>query len=85
MMSDLLPELSAMIARLTDCDPAGLDAESRFDEMVGWSSMQALTLMIGLEENWPIKLDLRRLMAVQTVGELADLVTEYLQRAESSR
>ncbi len=85
MMSDLLTELSTMIAGLTDCDPTGLRAESRFDAIDGWSSMQALTLMVSLEETWPIKLDLRRLMAVQTVGELADLVTEYLQRSETSR
>lgn len=85
MMSDLLTELSTMIAGLTDSDPTSLRADSRFDAIDGWSSMQALTLMIHLEETWPIKLDLRRLMAVQTVGELADLVTDYRERSETPR
>lgn len=71
---DLAAEITAMIARVTDCAAPGLGAESRFEDIDGWSSMAALSLMVGLEQDLPVKLDLRTFMSVQTVGELTSLV-----------
>jgi acyl carrier protein len=79
-MPDLVTQLSAMIVRVTDCDPAGLHADTRFDAVEGWSSLQALSLMVAIEQDLPVKLDLRPFMAVQTVGELAALVARDLSR-----
>lgn len=73
-MPDLVTEIGAMIARITDLEPASIGAASRFDAIDGWSSLAALSLMVDLEQDMPIKLDLRRFMSVQTIGELAALV-----------
>jgi hypothetical protein len=45
-MPDLVTQLSAMIARVTDGGPPGPDA--RFDAIDGWSSLQALALMVAI-------------------------------------
>jgi acyl carrier protein len=73
-MPDLVTQLSAMIARVTDRDPTSVHADTRFDAIDGWSSLQALSLMVAIEQDLPVKLDLRPFMSVQTVGELAALV-----------
>lgn len=70
-----------MIARITDSEPASIGAASRFDAIDGWSSLAALALMVDLEQDLPIKLDLRRFMSVPTVGELTALVAECLARS----
>lgn len=77
-MSDLMTQLTEMIAPITDLDPAALTAESRFEDIDEWSSLKALSLMVNVEQDLPIKLDLRRFMSVRTVGELAALVAEGL-------
>jgi acyl carrier protein len=74
-------EIGAMIARITDCEPSSIGAESRFDAIDGWSSMAALSLMVDLEQDLPIKLDLRRFMSVQTVGELTALVAGLVDQS----
>jgi acyl carrier protein len=74
-------EIGAMIARITDAEPASIGAASRFTAVDDWSSLAALALMVDLEERLPIKLDLRRFMSTQTVGELAALVEECLARS----
>ncbi|MFF0723822.1 acyl carrier protein [Streptomyces sp. CMB-StM0423] len=80
-MSELMTQITEMIAPITGLDPDGLTAESRFEEIDEWSSLKALSLMVNLEQDLPIKLDLRRFMAVHTVGELAALVAEGLGQA----
>jgi acyl carrier protein len=74
-------EIGAMIARITDAEPASIGASSRFAAIDDWSSLAALALMVDLEEHLPIKLDLRRFMSTQTVGELTALVEECLARS----
>ena len=82
-MSDLVTEIGAMVARITDSEPASMGAACRFDAIDGWSSLAALSLMVSLEQDMPIKLDLRRFMSVLTIGELAALVAEGLARVGS--
>ena len=80
-MSDLMTRIIEMIAPITDVDPADLTAESRFEDIDEWSSLKALSLMVNVEQDLPIKLDLRRFMSVRTVGELVALIAEGLGQA----
>ncbi|MFG1811838.1 acyl carrier protein [Streptomyces sp. NPDC049040] len=80
-MSDLTTRITGMIAPITGLDPADLTAGSRFEDIDEWSSLKALSLMVDLEQELPIKLDLRRFMSVRTVGELVALVAEGLGQA----
>ncbi|MFC4147949.1 acyl carrier protein [Micromonospora mangrovi] len=77
-MSDLMTHVTEMIAQVADLDPAALTAESRFEDIDEWSSLKALSLMVDVEQELPIKLDLRRFMSVRTVGELVALIAEGL-------
>lgn len=80
-MSDLMTQITEMIAPITDVDPAALTAQSRFEDIDDWSSLKALSLMVNVEQDLPIKLDLRRFMSVRTVGELVALIAEGLEQA----
>jgi acyl carrier protein len=78
---DLAAQITAMVASITDLDPADLTAESRFEDIEDWSSLKALALMVDVEQDLPIKLDLRRFMAVRTLGELNALIAVGLGQA----
>lgn len=77
-MPDLLTQITEMIAPITDLDPAGLTAESTFEDIDEWSSLKALSLMVNVEQDLPVRLDLRRFVSVRTVGELVALIAEGL-------
>lgn len=77
-MHDLTTPTATLIGRVVTVDPSELTDASRFDEIDGWSSVAALALMVELEDRWPLALDLRAFMAVQTVGELVELVSRDL-------
>ncbi|MEH0927115.1 acyl carrier protein [Micromonospora sp. CPCC 205558] len=80
-MSDLTTQITEMIAPVADLDPSSLNPESRFEDIDDWSSLKALSLMVNVEQDLPVKLDLRRFMSVRTVGELVDLIAEGLGHA----
>lgn len=73
-MSDLTRTVTELITRVVAVDQGRLEAHTRFVEIDGWSSVAALALMVEVEEEWPLKLDMRQFMAVQTIGELVELV-----------
>lgn len=83
-MGELTTRIAALIGRVVTVEADELTESTRFDAIEGWSSVAALALMVELEEQWPLALDLRAFMAVQTVGELVELVARDLEREADS-
>ncbi|HEY0449154.1 phosphopantetheine-binding protein [Actinophytocola sp.] len=72
-MSDALPDVIALVAQVTRGPE--VTAASRFGSLGNWSSLAALRLLALVEQRCGVSLDLRRYLAVETVGELAELIT----------
>jgi acyl carrier protein len=84
-MQDLLsPEDSkAVIAILTrelDVEASQLTDDARIQEDLGADSLTIVEINIALEEHFNISIPDERLERVRTVGEVFELLAEYLQK-----
>jgi acyl carrier protein len=74
-MTETATRLHTLIADQCDVPAAGLTLGTFFTDLPGWSSLTALRLLGDVEETFGIRLDLRRYLAITTVGELIATVT----------
>jgi acyl carrier protein len=72
-VSDVLAEITALVGEVTG--ERDVTAASRFETLGNWGSMAALRLLALVEQRCTVTLDLRGYLAVETVAELAELVT----------
>ena len=56
------------VAQVLEVDEVGFDTD--FRQMPGWCSLQAFGLLVLMENDWGAPLDIVRLNAVRTVGDL---------------
>ncbi|MDX6356459.1 MAG: acyl carrier protein [Streptomyces sp.] len=67
----------AIITLLTDLGVAtdrAFGSETRFRDIPGWDSMNALRLLAAAEDRFGIRFDLRHYLRAETVAELGALV-----------
>ncbi|MEL6522216.1 MAG: acyl carrier protein [Pseudomonadota bacterium] len=58
------------VADLLDLEETDLTADTRFEEISGWDSVNALRLLVFLERELGGKIDYDRFMATQRLGDL---------------
>jgi acyl carrier protein len=80
-MTEFFSALCALVARVVDPPPQRVEEDTRFEEIGNWSSLTALRLLANVEDRFRVSLDLRDFLAVETVGELADVVR--IQRGDT--
>ncbi|MFD1535412.1 acyl carrier protein [Nonomuraea guangzhouensis] len=75
MPSHELPEdLARIVADVTDLPAEAITPGSCFQDLGEWSSLAALRLLTAVEEHFGIRLELRRYLDTETVGELSDMI-----------
>lgn len=72
----LLEKITAIVAEHLDCDPAEVKIESTF-ESLGIDSLDAVELVMKLEEELDVQLDLDR--DLETIDELVKFVEEKVE------
>jgi acyl carrier protein len=77
-MPEVHSEVVALINRVTQAAEA-ITPQSEFEALPNWSSLNALRLLAALENRFRVSLDLRRYLAVNTVGELVAMVAGEVQ------
>jgi acyl carrier protein len=75
-MPEVLTDLVPMVAEVSRTGPHEVTGSSRFEQLAEWGSMAALRLLAQVEPRWGVRLDQRRYLAIETVAELADVITE---------
>jgi acyl carrier protein len=60
--------------QLLDVDPDGFTNETPLPAVEGWDSVNALRLLVHLEQELGVPLDFERFTAVESVGDLVALV-----------
>ncbi|MEV7096290.1 acyl carrier protein [Amycolatopsis sp. NPDC051045] len=78
------PELTRLIAAVTDVPLADLTPDRSFTDLAGWSSHTALRLFTAVEDTFGVRLDLKTYLTTATVGGLAEL-TAAARRPEARR
>ena len=69
-----LNEVQRCICEVLDCETAELLPEAALENISGWDSMNALRLLAALEAQFGVRLDLRTYAALETVGQLYEMV-----------
>ena len=82
-MSEVLTEVTCLVAEVAEVPAEQVRASSRFDELGAWGSFAALRLLAGVETRFGVRLDLRDYLAIEHVGGLADAVSSATARAEA--
>jgi acyl carrier protein len=62
-------------------EPGSVRMTDAFQNLEGWDSIGALSVIAVIDEQFGITLDAGALLACQTVGELASLVASDLAKA----
>jgi acyl carrier protein len=70
--TDVLDRLTRLVAQVSDDAAELIGRDTRFDGLGRWGSLAAMRLLASVEREFRVKMDLRRYVALQTVGELAD-------------
>ena len=73
---DLPEDLARIVADVTDLPAEAITPGSRFHDLGEWSSLAALRLLTAVEEHFGIRLELRRYLGTETVGELSAMIAE---------
>jgi len=72
---DLLPELSQLVATIAKVPPPYTGKEHLYNEL-GLESVQALSLLLSLEERFGVSLDDQSFVKCTTLASLAELVRQ---------
>lgn len=68
-------KLSALIESALDLDMS-LSMESRFQDLPGWDSVNAMRLIAHIEKGFGVKLPIKEYFDAQTLGELLGLISK---------
>lgn len=77
-MPELVNVVTALVEQVAEVPAERLAPASRFESLDNWTSLAALRLLTGIEDELGVRLDLRRYMAVTDIGGLVDLIEEEL-------
>ena len=71
------------VAQVLEVDEVGFGTD--FRQVPGWCSLQAFGLLVLMENDWNAPLDIVRLKAVQTVGDMyCDAFVAFLKKCKRS-
>jgi acyl carrier protein len=70
------PVVAEAFGQLLDLDTDDLTTSTRLDEVDGWDSVNQMRLLVHLERKLGTPLEYDRFMQAETLGELAEVVTE---------
>ncbi len=86
--AEITDKIKTILADLLEINPAEINNDTRLEEDLGADSLLYLEFFEELKDEFHLDLDLHEVgkyatrHAVSTVGELSDLVTQYLQKGD---
>lgn len=68
-------KLATLIETVLDLDlDVSLSADSRFKDLPGWDSVNAMRLITHIEKDFVMKLPIKEYLNAQTLGEVGSLI-----------
>lgn len=71
---EILKEISAVLADEFECDPAKLTAEARLYEDLDLDSIDAVDLVVRLQQQTGIKVQAEDFKSIRTLGDVAGVI-----------
>jgi acyl carrier protein len=71
-----------LLAEVLDLDPSTVSADTSTDTVKAWGSLQHLTLVMALEEEFEIQFDEDETLAIVSFPLIVEAVSEHLGIAE---
>lgn len=66
-------ELAGLIEAVLDLDMS-VSAQSRFEDLPGWDSVNAMRLIAHIEKDFSVKLPIKDYLNAQTLGDVHGLI-----------
>lgn len=73
----------AVIADVFGLDPGEVGPQTSIDDVEAWDSLQHLTVVLALEEEFDVQLDDEETIAAVSVPMIAEIVREHLEVLEA--
>ena len=67
--------VATIFGEVLGIDPAGITDESSPENTPQWDSLQAMNLVVALEEAFDVKLSTREIISMRTVGLVRKVLT----------
>lgn len=74
MTQELFNRVAGVIADVLTIKPASITPATTADDVESWDSLNHLRLITAVEQHFGIRLSMAEIMALENVGDLADLV-----------
>ncbi len=75
---ELLKELNEIFKNVLDLDDLTLQDSTTADDVEGWDSLSHITLIATIERKFGIKFNMKEIVELHNVGELADVILSKL-------
>ncbi len=75
---DILRRVEKVVAQVLKVDPKDIRPESNFSFDLGADSMSSVALVAAFEEEFDIEMEEDKAREVQTVGDAAEFIAQYL-------
>ena len=77
---ELLKEISAVLADEFECDPAKLTADAKLYEDLDLDSLDAVDLIVRLQQQTGIKFAAENFKSIRTLGDVAEVVERIISQ-----
>lgn len=72
----ILEETSRIICDTLQCGPVTITRETQAMHVRGWDSLSHTMILLQLEDGFGVRLPMDRVLRLNTVGDLVDLIGE---------
>lgn len=80
--AEVLAKLSEIVGRVVYHE-VSLQSSTTAHDVKGWDSLAQISIVIFVEQEYKIRFRMGEVAATRNVGEFADLILRYRQKAES--
>ena len=74
-MSDTISQARQLMAEALDCPVEGIGQDASITQLEGWNSLAFMRLVVALEEKLGHELEPEKLLALNTVADIASLLS----------
>ena len=73
---EIYERLNKVFREILDDDSIELHDETTADDVEGWDSFEHINLIVGVEDEFGIKIPMGKIVSMKNVGELVDIIVE---------
>ncbi len=76
---EVFERLNKVFREILDDDTIELTDETVADDVDGWDSFEHINLVVGVEEEFNMKIPMGKVVTMKNVGEMVDIILELGQ------